>query len=267
MEASKISFTPETQQAINQVISKAKRKQLRRESVLAYVDSKPAGTPIKNSALIAAAGIKSEGSGWVFIQKMVDEGFLIKTPAEGQKRINSWAVGRRDTYVSEEEVKRKLTRGEVAIKERRTKFLDFIDSKPTGTAIRTFEFSPILGITSTGSIANYINKQVELGYISKEPADGFKSIYCYAVLKRDEPKVEPTPEPETPADAQEAVSQPESEKVDEPTVATNPNPQTASTHVETAHGLDWFDVEMKARRFSWEFNSDSLREFIKWSKN
>lgn len=263
MEASRLSFTPETKQAINQVISPAKRKQLRREAVIAYIDSKPAGTPIKNSALINASGIKSEGSGWVFLKHMVDEGFISKIPAEGKLRVNSWAVIRRDTYVKQDEQKRTLTRGEVAIKERRQRFLDFIDAKPEGTPIRTFEFGSLLGITSSGSIANYVNKQVELGYISKTNADGFKSIYTYKVLKRDdmptiaqdEPADNPTPDtPETPALN-------ETPKADE-NIAVEIQTQPAT--LETARGLDMWEIRLKARNFAWEFNSDSLREFIKW---
>lgn len=284
MFASKVSFSPETVKAMNSELDRNKRKQLRREAVIAYIDERPAGTPITMAVLVKVAGFTSVGSGTKFINEMVSDGIISKHLAEGEW-TNSWNVESRATYVPKpikrkKKIKVEVSRKPEAIKLRRKQALDLIQKRPKNSVIRISEFSKAIGMTSYGSVYNFLQKLQTDGYIRREPATGFKSLYTYEVLKRDvmfeaeyakqqeaKKMSEPdqTPAEEIVAEDNQAVSADEAEKVEELPTTTNPSPLVASTHVESK--LDWFDIEMKARKFAWEHNSDSLREFIKWSRN
>lgn len=76
VEASKVTISQAT---LNGPLMTRKRKlNLRRNLILEYIRSKPAGTPISTSELIRAGQYKSHGSGWQQIQTMKKKKLLVQ---------------------------------------------------------------------------------------------------------------------------------------------------------------------------------------------
>lgn len=59
-------------------MTRKRKLKLRRQLILDYIRSKPAGTPISTSELIKAGQYKSHGSGWQQLQTMKKKGILIQ---------------------------------------------------------------------------------------------------------------------------------------------------------------------------------------------
>lgn len=93
MDASKISFTEQTKQQLhNPLLSQRRKTELRKELVFEHIRSKPAGSKIKTSALVTAAGFKlGVSSGYAFLQRMVESGELVRESIPNTKK-NYWTI-------------------------------------------------------------------------------------------------------------------------------------------------------------------------------
>lgn len=124
------------------------------------------------------------------------------------------------------------------VKLREQRIIELIRSKPSGTKIKYTEFAGAIDVTLS-SIEPYLSRMIKAGRISAYPnRKGARKSYSVledvavtAVFPHLEPaKIKFKSEP----------------KQGEPT----PPPAT--------------DVTIQAKEFAWQFDSDSLREFIGW---
>lgn len=90
MDASKITITEETRQALARPMSEKKRHKLQVEAAKAYVRSQPTGTIIPMYKIAAAAGIKKGTAHW-FCQRLIKEKALVWHKAS-HEQSGSWSV-------------------------------------------------------------------------------------------------------------------------------------------------------------------------------
>lgn len=95
MLVSKVTISPITKQLNS--LTPIKRKQLRREAIMNYINSKPAGTPITTRDLQTAAQISAYPTAYSFIRAMISDGHIGRTQI-GNSRKYEYYVRETDTY-------------------------------------------------------------------------------------------------------------------------------------------------------------------------
>jgi hypothetical protein len=109
--------------------------------------------------------------------------------------------------------------------------VEYIKSRPAGTRISNDELQRIAGFNSTGAISMMLQSMIKRGIIGRNQIG--RKGYSYFV--NDAVTVKPA---DVPAQPKPTISEP--------------------TNIPT-------NLESLARDFSWRYNSDSLREFVKWA--
>jgi hypothetical protein len=98
MDASKVTIAKQTLH--NSLLSQKDRIRLRRERVVEYIRSVPAGTPIKPVDIMRHAGIDlSSATRTAFFNSMVRDGIITKEPVFGTHKFTFTVVGDAKTIV------------------------------------------------------------------------------------------------------------------------------------------------------------------------
>jgi hypothetical protein len=147
------------------------------------------------------------------------------------------------------------------------KIIEIIKSKPAGTRIRLREFGAVLNIERDGLVDWRIQQSIKRGTIGRNLIGAHRvGGYYYWVnsaatkklnLKQYQPKKES--KPKVNEAIIEAPMQPELPMIEKqsPTKVETPMPVLTSND----------DIIAKAKDYAWQYNSDSLRDFIKWLGN
>lgn len=133
---------------------------------------------------------------------------------------------------------------------RRERVKDYIRSQPAGAIIKQTELAAAAGYDqSQGHGWAFVNRMIKNGHITKDTSEGAHRPSwtvkgdARVVRQKAEVKVPDQPMP-TP----------------EPTQHFRFEATSTSEFAEAANG--W--TKQLAKEFAWQYNSDSLREFIKW---
>lgn len=81
MEASRVMIS-ETAWRLGK-LNQNRKRELREQAILDVIRNTPAGMPIKMERFVAAARLKTSQNGWQFVNRMAEEGKIVKVSKHG----------------------------------------------------------------------------------------------------------------------------------------------------------------------------------------
>lgn len=139
---------------------------------------------------------------------------------------------------------------------REQRIIELIRSKPAGTKIKLRDFAAVIEMTPD-STARLIHKMIERKKLSQFPATG-QARKSYTVLA--DVKVQKAGPPAAVLPDSRDMKAENFKLRFPPVVERIPTPQPRPTTPPNTLVQD-------AKEFSWQFNSDSLREFVAWAQS
>jgi hypothetical protein len=144
---------------------------------------------------------------------------------------------------------------------RRERVKDFIRSQPAGTIIKQTDLAIAAGYDkSQGHGWAFINRMVKNKHIDKDTSEGV-SKPSWTV--RGDAKIKPPLKAELPKDMPE-VADKTPESVAAKIAKQLPKFDMHLTEIDQLKEVSAGMVTQQAKEFAWTYNSDSLRDFIKW---
>lgn len=106
-EVARVKITPETLNKAGKSLSFKRKQELRTEAVIAYIRSRPFGTPISYAEFMQVANFKSQPGIYSFINKLVKQGIIYQESVSPRKV--SYSVPESEVKVTKPATKPKLT--------------------------------------------------------------------------------------------------------------------------------------------------------------